>query len=462
MSQKQYTASRNPLEYESVGKLIAKYSVPAVISSLVSALYNIVDQIFIGQRLGPTGNAATNVSFPLVMIMAALSMMYGVGGASVFSLHLGSDNKDAAKKTVANSLILIILSGIILGILTLIFLKPLMLAFGGRGQVLEYAMTYTGITAFGLPFAIVSTGGSQLIRADGSPKFAMFSSLSGAILNCVLDPIFIFALDMGIAGAAYATIIGQIVSAVLILSYFRNFKSVKLSKSDFKLEKNYVTRIISLGSASGANQLAVTIVQIVMNNTLGHYGELSQYGRDIPLACVGVISKVNVIFSACIMGISQSSQPIAGYNFGAENYNRVRETYKKAAVIVSTISVIAFICFQVFPRQIISIFGNGDALYYEFALKYFHIFLFCTFLNGIQILSSNFFPSIGKGVLGIITSLSRQVFIFLPLIIVFPLIWGIDGVLFAGPIADGAAALIAAALIITEMKKWPMTNKTIY
>lgn len=455
MENKEIVQKRNPLEYESIGRLIAKYSVPAIISSLVSSIYNIVDQIFIGQSLGAAGNAATNVAFPLVLVMVAVSMTFGSGASSAFSLYLGEGEKSKASKIVGNSLFLTIVSGILLGIIALVFLRPLMVGFGGRGQVLEYAVEYTRIIAIGTPFALLGSGASQLIRADGSPRYAMAATLSGAVLNCILDPIFIFGLDMGMSGAAYATIIGQGVSAVMIVGYFFRFKSVKLKKKDFLLAGWSTKRMLSLGVAAGANQVAITIVQIVMNNTLGHYGELSQYGRDIPLACVGVISKVSVIFNSCVFGISQSTQPIIGFNYGSQNYPRVREAFKKAAVTVTVISVAAFLCFQIFPRQIISIFGKGDALYYEFALRYFHIFLFCTFINGVQILASNFFPSIGKGALGMIVSLSRQVFFLLPLIVIFPLIWGIDGVLWAGPIADGIAGILAIVLVRLEMRKWP-------
>lgn len=445
---------QNPLETEPVGKLILKYSLPAIASSLVSSLYNIVDQIFVGQKMGEMGNAATNVAFPLVMIITTLAMTFGAGGSAAFSLYLGEREERKAKSVVGNGMTLMIICGILTAAVSLFFLRPLLTAFGGRGQTLEYAVEYSRILALGFPFAILGTGASQLIRADGSPKYAMFSSLSGAVLNCILDPILIFGLDMGMTGAALATIIGQMVSAILILFYFSRFKTFRLNASDFVLKSVSVHRIFQLGVAAGANQLAITLVQIVMNNTLGHYGELSAYGRDIPLACVGIISKVSAIFNAVIFGISQSTQPILGYNYGAGNYTRVKETFRKAVTIVTCISCIAFLCFQIFPRQIISMFGSGDELYYEFALRYFHIFLFCTFIVGAQILCAQFFPSIGKGGIGTIVSLSRQVFFLLPLVLIFPLFWGIDGVLWAGPIADGLAGILALLLVRHEMKSW--------
>lgn len=453
MENKEVLLTTNPLESESIEKLILKYSLPAIVSSLVSSIYNIIDQIFIGNSVGELGNAATNVAFPLVMIITTLAMVFGVGGASAFSLYLGQKEIDKVKSIVGNSVTLMLITSVIVTILSLIFLRPLLIFFGGRDQTLEYAIEYTRIIAIGTPLAILGTGASQLIRADGSPKYAMFATLSGAVLNCILDPIFIFGLNMGMSGAAYATVIGQLVSAILILSYFVRFKTCKLVAHDFILKIKNVSRIIELGLAAGANQLAVTVMQIVMNNILGHYGELSQYGRDIPLACVGIITKVSSIFNSIIYGISQSTQPIIGYNYGAENYHRVRDTFKKAAVIVTCISLIAFLCFQIFPRQIISIFGSGDELYYEFAVRYFHIFLFCTFIVGVQILSTNFFPSIGKGGVGMVVSLSRQAFFLLPLIVIFPLIWGINGVLWAGPIADGLSGILSLLLVCREMKK---------
>lgn len=444
----------NPLESEPIGKLIWRYALPAIASSLVNAVYNIVDQIFVGNKIGELGNAATNVAFPLVMIVTTLAMTFGAGSAASFSLYLGQKEEKQARAIVGNGMTLMILCGILAAGISQLLLRPALTAFGGRGQTLEYAVEYTRILAVGFPCAILITGASQLIRADGNPKYAMMATLSGAVLNCILDPIFIFGLDMGMSGAALATVTGQVISAILILVYFTRFQTFKLQGRDFFLRIKSIARIFELGVAAGANQLAVTLVQIVMNNTLGHYGELSQYGRDIPLACVGIISKVSSIFNAVIFGISQSAQPILGYNYGAGNFARVKSTYKQAALIVTSISCVAFLCFQLFPRQIISVFGSGDVLYYEFALRYFHIFLFCTFIVGTQILSAQFFPAIGKGGVGTVVSLSRQVFFLMPLVVVFPLFWGIDGVLWAGPIADGLSGVMALLLVRQEMKKW--------
>lgn len=387
---------KNPLESAPLGALILKYSLPAIASSLVNSIYNVVDQIFVGNSVGELGNAATNVVFPLVLIVAALAMTFGVGGASAFSLYLGSKEEQKAKSVAGTSLTLTLLTGVVLAVLTLLFLRPILTAFGGRGQTLEYAIEYTRIVAFGTPLAMLGTGASQLIRADGSPRYAMLSTTLGAVLNAVLDPILIFGFDLGMSGAAWATVIGQLVSSVLILRYFGRFQSVTLERRDYLPRKSSVLRILKIGIAAGAMQFASTVISIVMNNVLGYYGELSPYGRDIPLACVGIITKVAALFDGVSLGIAQSIQPIIGYNYGAGNYDRIKTAFRKVGRIIAGISFAAFLCFQLFPHQITAIFGGGDAMYFAFAARYFRIHLFCTFIVGPQLLCTQFFLSIGK------------------------------------------------------------------
>lgn len=445
---------KNPLESAPLGSLILKYSLPAIASSLVNSIYNVVDQIFVGNSVGELGNAATNVVFPLVLIVAALAMTFGVGGASAFSLYLGSKEEQKAKSVAGTSLTLTLLTGVVLAVLTLLFLRPILTAFGGRGQTLEYAIEYTRIVAFGTPLAMLGTGASQLIRADGSPRYAMLSTTLGAVLNAVLDPILIFGFDLGMSGAAWATVIGQLVSSVLILRYFGRFQSVTLERRDYLPRKSSVLRILKIGIAAGAMQFASTVISIVMNNVLGYYGELSPYGRDIPLACVGIITKVAALFDGVSLGIAQSMQPIIGYNYGAGNYDRIKTAFRKVGRIIAGISFAAFLCFQLFPHQITAIFGGGDAMYFAFAARYFRIHLFCTFIVGPQLLCTQFFPSIGKGGKGVVVSLLRRVFLLLPMLLIFPLFLGIDGVLWAGPVADGLAGVISLLLVRHEMKKW--------
>lgn len=452
------SVSQSPLATQNVNKLILKYAIPSTISFLVSALYNIVDQIFIGQGVGILGNAATNVAFPLSTICTSVFLLLGIGSATGFNLNMGAGNREKACRIAGNGITLLAVCGVLIGVLTLIFLEPLMKAFGATDQVLSYAMTYTGITALGFPFLIFSSGCGQLIRADGSPTYSMVCVLSGAVINTILDPILIFVFDMGMAGAAIATVTGQIVSCILAVIYLTRFKAFRINRQYLKPSLANSKIIVSLGAASCFNQLAMTVTQIVMNNTLTYYGAASLYGAEIPLACVGVITKVNVFLMAFILGTVHGCQPIFGFNYGAKNYKRVKQALKTALIVVFCISALAFACFQLFPRQIVSIFGQGDELYFQFAERYLRIFMFMTFINGIIPITSTFFTSMGKPIKGIFVSLTRQIIFLVPLLLILPIFMGIDGVVFAGPIADGAAVLVTTVLTCLELKKINQLN----
>ena len=444
--------SENPLGSEPVSTLLRRFAVPSVIAMLVSALYNMVDQLFIGHSIGVLGNAATNVAFPLSMVCTSIGLLCGIGGAANFNLCMGRKDPEHAKSYVGNAISMLAILGVILCVAVQLFLRPMMLLFGATPDVIDYACTYTRITSIGFPFLIVTIGGSNLIRADGSPKFSMLCNLVGAIVNTILDPLFIFVFHMGMAGAALATITGQILSFALVVFYLRGFKTLPLSLSDLKPNMACWARIAALGATPAFNQVAMMVVQIVMNNTLTYYGSNSVYGSDIPLACAGIISKVNMLFFSFVIGISQGLQPIVSFNFGAQKYDRVKDAYKKAVFAATAISIVAFLCFQFFPRQIIGIFGSGSEEYLHFAERYFRIFLFFTFLNGIQPVSSNFFTSIGAPKKGIFLSLTRQIIFLLPLLLIFPYFFGIDGVMYTAPIADLAAASVSIVMVVREFK----------
>ena len=449
----QESARNNPLGSESIPKLIARFSVPAIISMLVNALYNIVDQIFIGQGIGTNGIAATNIAFPLVTICTALALLLGIGAASNFSLLLGKKEPERASYVIGNALTaMLICSGVLL-VLAMVFLEPMLVFFGATADVMVYARPYTLITNIGIPFLIFTTGGCHIIRADGDPRFSMICLVSGATFNFIFDPVFMFVFDMGIEGIALATTLSQVLTAVLAGFYMlRKFKSVPLRKQHLRLRLDYIRMLCTLGAASFFNQIAMTVVQISLNNTLRHYGALSIYGSEIPLACVGVVSKLNVVFISITIGIAQGCQPIIGYNYGAKQYARVRKTYLYALFLASITSVLAFLAFQLFPRQIISIFGTGSDLYFEFAIQYLRVFMIMTFINGIQPVTATFFTSIGKARLGIFMSLTRQVLVLLPLILILPLFMGIDGIMYTGPIADVAAVTLAIVFALRELK----------
>lgn len=453
------TEQQNPLATQKVSSLILKFTIPAIISMMVSSLYNIVDQIFIGQGVGMLGNAATNIAFPVNIICTAVALLLGIGSASNFNLKSGAGQTEVAKNYAGNGLTMLVVCGVIITAVTLGFLTPLMHIFGATEEVLPYAIDYTGITAIGVPFLTLTTGGCHLVRADRSPSFSMACMLTGAIINTILDPLFIFAFHWGIKGAAWATVLGQVVSGVMILIYFWKFSKMQLTRHHLIPHMKYLGEITALGMASGINQVAMAIIQITMNNILRKYGAVSDYGADIPIACAGIISKVNMIFMSIGIGISQGCQPIFGFNYGAEKFDRVRETYKKAAWAAIISGIVFFACFQIFPRRIIALFGGGNEAYYRFAERYFRIFMFMTFINGIQPMSSGFFTSIGKAKLGMIVSLTRQILFLLPLILILPVFMGIDGVMYAGPIADAAAAIVCGYFTIRELKELTAKDK---
>jgi len=449
----------NILGKEKIGKLIRKFSIPCIISLLVNSLYNIVDQIFIGWGVGYLGNGATNVVFPLTMICLAFALMFGDGTSSFLSLKLGEKKQKEAEKGVSSGVISSIIIAIILGVATLIFLPQLLTLFGCTDALREYALSYGGIIAIGLPFMMIGTTLNSIIRADGSPKFAMTSMVAGAILNVILDPIFIFVFEMGVEGAAIATVISQILTFTMNILYIRKFKSVHFDRTNFKYEFSTSRKIAMLGISSFITQMSIVIVMAVENNLLKKYGAESEFGSEIPITVFGIVMKISQILNSIIIGIAAGSQPILGYNYGAQKYDRVKKTLKIVLCVSLVISTIAFILFQTIPDKLILIFGNGNSKYIEFACLSFRTYLMLCIVNGIQIPSGIFFQAIGKSVKSALLSSSRQVLFLIPAMIIFTSIFGIKGFLYSGPVADGLAFCISAILIAVEIRS--LGNKTI-
>lgn len=435
-----------------VTSLMVKFAVPSIIAMLVGALYNIVDQLFIGQAVGQLGNAATNIAFPFSTSCLALALLFGIGGASCFNLNMGRGEREKAPYFVGNAAVLMLVCGVILMLITRIFLTPLLKLFGSPADVLPLAQEYVGITLWGFPFMIITTGGGHLIRADGSPRMTMICNLLGAVINTVLDAVFVIGLDWKMAGAAYATIIGQIVSGIVVIVYLTRYKTVHVGLKHLRIRWKYTGKIIAIGMASFFNQIAMMVVQIAMNNLMRHYGSLSVYGESIPIAVSGIIMKVNQIVFSVVIGMGQGAQPIISYNYGAGKYDRVRGAFRSAVVVGAGVAVAAFILFQLFPRQIISAFGDGTEEYFEFGVKFFRIFMFFTWLNCLQPIASTFFTSIGKSVKGAFLSLTRQILFLLPPMVILPLFMGIDGILWSGPIADLLSFMAAIILIVIEFR----------
>ena len=456
--EKMKSEQQNPLGTNRISKLMIKIAVPSIIAMLVSSIYNIVDQLFIGQAVGTLGNAATNVVFPLTISCTALALLFGIGGASCFNISLGREEKEKAPYFLGNSLTMLAVCGMILCLIAEIFTTPLLNAFGTPTDVFPYAEEYIRITAIGFPFLLLTTGGGHLIRADGSPKMTMLCNLSGAIINVFLDALFVFGFKWGMQGAALATIIGQMISGAIVMIYMTRCKTVKLKWKHLLPQLAYIGKVVAVGMGSFFNQMAMMIVQIVMNNLLKHYGELSIYGSSIPIACAGIVMKVNQLFFSIVIGIAQGSQPIESFNYGAKNYDRVKKTLRLALGTAGCISVCSFLLFQLFPRQILSLFGNGTEEYFIFGEKFMRIFIFFTCINFIQPVTSTFFTSLGKSIKGVFLSMTRQILFLLPLMLVLPKFMGIEGIMYSAPIADFAAAVTAIFMIAVEMKNLKETN----
>ncbi len=445
--------SKSPFATEPIGRLIVKFAVPCVISLLVNSLYNIVDQIFIGWGVGYFGNGATNVVFPITIIALALSMMIGDGGAAYLSLKLGEGDVASAKKGVGNAIVMVTAVSILLLVVFLIFIDPILTLFGATEALRPYALEYGYIIGIGLPFTMIPTALNSMIRADGSPKYAMFSVVLGAVINTVFDPIFIFVLHMGVQGAAIATVMGQVASFVVSIIYITRFKTFHFDKVMFRLKRRVCQNILTLGISSFITQIAITIVMALTNNLLAAYGAASVYGSEIPLTAMGIVMKVNQILISILVGIATGAQPIIGYNYGAKNFERVKKAFDIALVASEIVSVIAFLVFQFAPMSVVSVFGSEEGLYNEFAVMSFRIFLMLCPLTGFQTVAAIYLQAIGKPVKSAILSLSRQIIFFVPTIIILPLFLGVTGVLWTGPVADGLAFVLALGLILYERKQ---------
>lgn len=443
----------NILGYEKISKLMKKFSIPCIISLVVNSLYNIVDQIFIGWGVGYLGNGATNVVFPLTMICLAFSLMFGDGASAYLSLKLGEKKKKEAAQGVVNGFILSVIVSILFFVGSSLFLKKLIYIFGCTKKLEIYALEYGGSIVIGLPFMMIGTTLNSIIRADSSPAYAMKTMILGAVLNIILDPIFIFAFHMGVRGAAIATVISQFVTFILNILYLKKFKSVKLSKKKFKFDKSVALKVSTLGISSFITQISIVLVIAFENNLLSKYGAHSKYGAEIPITVLGIVMKINQILNSFIIGIAAGSQPIVGYNYGAGKYDRVKETLKRVLTLSVVVGTIGFLLFQLIPDKLIMIFGSGNKLYMDFASYAFRVYLMLCIINGIQIASGIFFQAIGKSAKSAFISLSRQILFLIPAMIVLGKLYGVEGILYAGPFADLLAFIISTILLLFEVKK---------
>ena len=456
------TLIANPLATQPVRKLIWKFAIPGIISQLVNSIHNIVDQMFIGWGIGELGIAATNIVFPLSAVITALSALIGMGAAARFSIYLGKNEKENASNVFGNALTLMLFFGILIGAVTSVFLEPMLYLFGATEAMMPLTKAYARIICLGIPFGIFATGMSYFIRADGNPNYSSFVLLSGAVFNIVFDPIFLYVFNMGISGVALATMLGQLLSASLAFVYLlKNIKSVSLIKSDFKIQTSIVIQIFSLGSATFTTHILAICAQIIQMNALKSYGALSVYGSEVVIAGSGAISKLAMFFLSSVIGIAIGCQPILGFNLGSKNYHRVKETYLLALRYGSSIAAAAYILLQLFPNQLLSLFGSDNPLFYEFSITYIRIYMAVLFLNALQPITSSFCTAIGKANLGFWMAVIRQGLLMIPLLLILPNIFGLYGVLLSGPISDGIAAIIVLMIGHRQIKYLENMQKNI-
>lgn len=438
----------NPLGVKKVSKLLVQFSVPAIVGMMANALYNIVDRIFIGNKadLGALGIAGITVSFPIMIILLAFGVLFGIGGSTLFAIKLGQKKEEEAEKAMGNAFTLLLIAGLSFSVLGQIFLTQILTLFGASPDVLPYAKEYMRIIFMGSTFQMMSMGMNNFIRADGNPKIAMMSMFLGAGINIVLDPIFIFVLDMGMAGAALATVISQISASIWIISYFYGKRSRnKLRRANMRLKKTLVLTIFSLGVPPFALQLANSMLNIILNKSL------ISYGGDLAISAMGIVNSLQTLLIMPVIGINQGVLPIISFNYGARQFDRVKEAAKLGILAATALVMVGYLSTRFIPTQMVGLFNHEPDLLElgSFALKQWFLF---TPLIGFQIIGANFFQAIGRPRSAMFLTLSRQVIFLIPAILIFPLFWGLEGILFAAPFADLLSSTVTAFFFFYGMK----------
>lgn len=439
----------NPLGTEKVSHLLMQFSIPAIIGMMVNALYNVVDRIYIGNApdLGANGLAGITIGFPIMIILLSIGLLFGVGGATLFSMKLGEKKPREAEQALGNAFSLLLLSGLLFMILGHFFLAPILQLFGASATVLPFATEYMRIIFFGAIFQIVSLGLNNFLRADGQPKLAMVTMFMGAGVNIILDPVFIYLFDMGMAGAALATILSQFISMVWILSYFlsrRSHHQIQLKNMQLKLP--VATRITTLGLPNFLLQLGNSLLNVVLNMNL------LAYGGDIAVSGMGIVNSVQTILLMPITGLVQGAQPIVSFNYGAKKFQRVKEAQKLAILTATTIVVIGWIMTRLMPELLVSLFNREPELI-EFGSQALRAWFLFLPVIGFQIVASNFFQATGRTRSAIFLTLTRQIILLIPAILIFSRQWGMTGLLHAAPFADGVSALVTGIWYYVGIKQ---------
>jgi putative MATE family efflux protein len=436
------------LKDQKISTLIWRFSLPAMVGMIINALYNIVDRIYIGNApaLGANGLAALTIAFPIMLIVLAVGVLFGIGGATLFSIRLGQNKVNDAKEALGTSFFLIIVVGLLISGIGILFLEDILIIFGASELILPYAKDYMGIIFYGTTFQMIALAMNNFIRADGRPKMAMMTMLIGAGINIILDPIFIFGFDMGIAGAAYATIIAQTVSALWVASYFVQGKSnIQFKARDIKPHPAIILTIITLGLPGFSLQLAASVLNAFINRTL------YLYGGDIAVSGMGIINSIQTFMILPIIGLNQGIQPIISYNFGAKQFDRVRETVKLAITYATIIVTVGYVMTRFVPGVLVGIFNREESLM-TFGIMAIRSWFLLLPLIGFQIIASNFFQAIGRAKTAMFLTLTRQVIILLPAVLIFPQYFGLQGLLYAAPFADVISSILTGIFFILAMK----------
>lgn len=452
------------LSSEKIGKLMCRYAVPCIISLLVGAMYNIVDQIFIANAsyLGSYGNAANTVVFPLTVTALGIAVMIGDGCCAFVSISLGENKVENASRSVGNSILLCVAASFVLTAVYLIFAEPILAAFGGRVNVetFELSKEYFFWIAVGIPFYMFGQAMNPIIRADGSPKFAMLSTVAGAVVNIILDPVFIFGFKWGMAGAAVATVIGQIVTALLAVSYLFRAKIIRPKRNDFKLRSNIIRKTLSLGLCSFLAQLSLVAAMMAINNMIRKYGAMDKiFGQaqfaQIPMAVVGIVMKFFQIIISIVIGMAAGCIPLVGFNMGAKMYRRVKELFTRLLAAETVVGIISLIVAEVFPKALIRIFGaaNESVYYTDFAVKSFRIYFSMIVLACINKAAFIFMQAMGKAVESTALSMVREIIFGVGFALLLPHFFGLDGVLYSMPVADILTAVISVLLIFKTYRQ---------
>ncbi|KXZ39140.1 putative efflux protein, MATE family [Alkalithermobacter thermoalcaliphilus JW-YL-7 = DSM 7308] len=433
---------------EKIGKLLLKFSIPAIVGMIVNSIYNVVDRIFIGRGVGSLALTSITISFPIMLIIMAFGMLIGIGATSLISIRLGEQKYDQAQIILGNAFSLLVVTSITISVLGLIFVNPILTRFGASSAVLPYAREYLGIILMGSIFQSIGFGMNGFIRAEGNPKIAMYTMIIGAVANVALDPLFIFTFNMGIKGAAIATVISQAISSSWVLYYFIGGKSsLKIYTKNLKLDMRIVKEIIAIGLAPFSMQIAASVIVVILNRYL------YTYGGDSAVAAMGIINSISMFILMPIFGINQGSQPIIGYNYGAKEYDRVKETLKYAILVSTIICIAGFIVIMKYPENLIMIFNNEDKDLIRIGAYGMKVVMCMLPIVGFQIVGSNYFQAVGKAKYSMFLSLSRQVLFLIPVLIIMPKFLGLEGVWLASPISDFLSFILTFIVLFIEMKK---------